>query len=639
MFRQLSFSRFTLTRTQTTAGDCTALAFTLKAPLVQVQGVRRSSSEAAPIQPQRKGRRPRSLRDTAPDPFEQERNLLNDQLARMQQSREAKLSKDSHSKPSSDFDSESNEFSDQKRNRPRNRINTSKLHLLSGHEKIELFKQLLAGGPPHVPDAAALYSLICKNGILDRLKYQDFHNFFRLLCSQRDADRYPLLVQRVWRDWGRDSTKIGIYSVASYAAYTKIIANWGDRVLARSLIADMQRDGIMGPDAIPSSSGGLKIDTYNQLLHLFTNPVLQLDISHLIESSRKANESSTLTSDEMHLQPPYILPNTQLTRTPSKPTTDDLLFARDTLLPFLTSSTLPWTTATHMHVLSLHSLLPNNLPALIEAHSNSLTHIESLAIEGPVQQAHASLKLSAHSISCFAAAGYTAHAHAVIKTLPNAILRHVEALFLGNDNVDVVSQQHGDMIRKDAARLLVVCLKTLSGARQAVDGSSTPKTMDVATVKIAETLVESLNGVIGCKMDENAVSYMVRVVAGANDLEKVHEWGGKGLLWFDGASKAGIRVRTVLVQVYGNWKCADENQWKVVRSRVLEIVDGVVEDSVAGENGERVSGPIGSKMFCDSVLDALDMLEVVGAEKGWVDLKDSTSKEVDDKEKTLISNY
>ncbi|KAJ3024870.1 UNVERIFIED_CONTAM: hypothetical protein HDU68_007695 [Siphonaria sp. JEL0065] len=543
-----------------------------------------------------KGRRPRSVRDTAPDPFEQEKNLLSDQLARTQQStaaKEASSSSTSEAKP---------------RNRPRNRINTAKLHLLSGHEKIELFRQLLSGGSPHLHDAAVLYSLICKNGISDRLKYQDFHNLFRLLCAQKEADRYPLLVQRVWNDWGRNSN-VGVYSVAAYAAYVKIIANWGDRVLARQIYADMQRDGVIGPDSITESNGGLRIDTFNQLLHLFTTPTLQLDTTHLIQAAQAIDSNPQTTSDETRVQPPYIQPNTSPTRTLSKPTFQDLEFAQKVLLPNIIPEK---TTTTHIHILTLYSAL-QDLNGLVAAHEAALNHVDSVstATGDLIASCHASLKLNTHGLACFLNAGFTEHAVAIVESLPKSVVVATESVFLessGDGGVESGNVKGMDMLRKDAQKLLVLCLKTLSFSSR----SGSAGDFDKMTA-IAETLVKSLNGVIGCRLDEHCISYLVKLYGYSKDLSRSEEWAGRGSLWFDETGKSGIRVRTALTQVYAqNAARVDSlDMWEVLREKSLRMVEEIVE---ANEGKTVLFG----RGFSGAVLDALDTLEIVAGEKGYV---------------------
>ncbi|KAI9334424.1 hypothetical protein BDR26DRAFT_565558 [Obelidium mucronatum] len=390
----------------------------------------------------------------------------------------------------------------------------------------------------------------------------------------------------------------------------------------------MKRDGIVGPDAITEANGGLKIDTYNQLLQLFTTPVRQLDTSKLVEAAQEVERNPNSTSDEIILQPPYIETNVQTTWTdPIKPSQQDLLFAQQELLPCVNTLNTA-TTTTHVHILTLFAGL-QDLKGLISAHEAAFDQIQETISqsEEPIEFCHALLKINAHSIDCFLDAGFAPHAVAVVRSLPNGVIKSTERLFLvedsplvGPDGSDGTSSARlgsrgVDMIRKDAKKLLGVCLKALTWA-----GPSPVKKGEIEEkISLAESLVSSLNGVIGCQWDEFSVSCLVKLY-GCVDLSKSEEWAIRGILWFGddlSSGKGGVRVRTALAQVYAHRSTLVQlkHEWEELREKSLRIVE------------EREDKVVFGKGMCMALLDALDTLEIVAAEKGFEGTKETDERE------------
>ncbi|KAJ3234529.1 hypothetical protein HDU81_001342 [Chytriomyces hyalinus] len=536
-----------------------------------------------------KGRRPRSVRDTPPNPHEQERQLLSEHLARTRQSAMARSSQDSTDNSEQSF-------------RPKLRkLNHTKLSLLSGSDKIELLRQLLAGGQPYLRDTEALYNLIARNGIMDRLKFIDFHNLFRLLAGRSECLEHRQFLMRVWRDWGRFNLNgpdgaNHVYSTASYARMIKVASVWGDRLLAKELW-----DQVVEQD-IQFSFG---IESYHDLISLFSEPVHVLQD---IVSPDDASEERTT---------PIISKKTALT----PPSQEDLLVARAILDSLDSSRAPPKTAKTHECALSLAAQdIAKPLERLTSAHDQALTYIE-FETAGLLERSHVALRLNNQSIRAFSAAGFPKHAYAIVKALPQTVLPFVEPVFNGppvkkNPTVSV------ETLRKDSTRLLTTSLRTLGDVTKPDDTAGVP-------VAVAEQLVNSLNGIVGCVMDESCVGYLVRLHGRSGDFKAAEDWAVKGEQWFN--PREVIKVRTSLMGAYAEALAEDgvlrsvcltgtggDLTFKSVREKVLNLASLVVEDTSVKR----------MRSFDVYTLQALDLLEDVRTTRGYAVGDESAQQEL-----------
>ncbi|KAI8828992.1 hypothetical protein BJ741DRAFT_624708 [Chytriomyces cf. hyalinus JEL632] len=554
-------------------------------PLIQLTHARWASSDSAisatpAVTGKPKGRRPRSVRDTPPNPLEQERQLLSEHLARTRQSAMARSSQDT---------AENNQHSFRPKLR---KLNHTKLSLLSGSDKIELLRQLLAGGQPYLRDTEALYNLISRNGIMDRLKFIDFHNLFRLLAGRSECMEHRHFLLRVWRDWGRFNLNgpdgaNHVYSTASYARMIKVASVWGDRLLAKELW-----DQVVEQDIQLS----LGIESYHDLISLFSEPI------HVLQDIASPDDASLETSTANFSKKTALTP----------PTQEDLLVARTILDSLDLAGAPPKTAKTHECALSLAAQdVAKPLDRLTSAHDQALTYIE-FETAGLIERSHVALRLNNQSIRAFSAAGFPKHAYAIVKALTQTVLPFVEPVFNGppvkkNPTVSV------ETLRKDSTRLLTTSLRTLGDVAKPDTGAAD------GPVAVAEQLVKSLNGVVGCVMDESCVGYLVRLHGRSGDFKAAEDWAVKGEQWFN--VREVIKVRTSLMGAYAEALAEDgalrsvclaatggDVTFTSVRQKVLNLASLVADDAAAKR----------MRSFDVYTLQALDLLEEVRTTRGYV---------------------
>ncbi|KAJ3143117.1 hypothetical protein HK100_010700 [Physocladia obscura] len=621
-----------------------------------------SAASAVPT----RGRRPRSVRDTAPDPQLEESHLLAVHLQRAQQSAQATL-------PPSSLP-----LSTLLRKEPRRRkLNHAKLNLLSGHEKIVLFKQLLHGGPSYINDAKFVYELIRKNSLLNRLKYIDFHNLFRLVCSQQFADENPAFLIQVWNDWGNlngSDQLSGIYSTASYASLVNVVSKWGDRLFARTLWKEMARDNVVGPTSSPSTC--LPIDSFNQLLALFIKPVHvhpdrpqaspSIDTRLKVSAVTDAILAATSSHGDVTVSKP-TMPHKKSKAIP--PDFDDVLFAHAEILPAL-PSLVNWTIQTHLHVLRLLALWSQQqaktsssssggaCDAIVSAYADGRRYAQIQ--DGLVAQTHAGLRIATQAVaSLLDAENVSVALRVVFDETEGGVVEEVVRVFeeTGNvvagilnsggdgggvssknkakknghsrkNNSVVTSTKDFDMLRKDAGLFLTVALRAILA--NLPKRKSIVADVDGGVVKelriLANILVAKLHATINCRVDSHAVARLVSIYAASGSLADARSWADKGVMWFNDSVEVS-RVRIAMIEAYGDAAplIRKRNDWLLLRKSVLEIIGDVMReyaDDAGTEGGKKY---VVGKGLAGNALDALDKIEIVAIELGLIDLNGGVS--------------
>ncbi|KAI9017823.1 hypothetical protein BC832DRAFT_545792 [Gaertneriomyces semiglobifer] len=134
-------------------------------------------------------------------------------------------------------------------NRPR-RIDLSKLHLLSGYEKLDLFSTTLA--QKLIPESLQIFEILKENNIAARLKYESYHSLFHLLISDPIKYRTEILdVVSTLRRFGYPPSQSMLLTLISCCV------RWRDLELANEIYQEMN-----------SKKLDLDIERYNDLLQL-----------------------------------------------------------------------------------------------------------------------------------------------------------------------------------------------------------------------------------------------------------------------------------------------------------------------------------------------------------------------------------
>lgn len=113
-------------------------------------------------------------------------------------------------------------------------FNLSKLSSLSGHDKIDLFKDYLRTHSR--PEAIFVYEKLLEIGLLNRLEYKDFHNLFRLLLNVPSDYRKTIVSLR------NEIIKNGnLPTVYFDNEYMICLIKWGNIKNARELLDELYK--------------------------------------------------------------------------------------------------------------------------------------------------------------------------------------------------------------------------------------------------------------------------------------------------------------------------------------------------------------------------------------------------------------
>ncbi|KAJ3382321.1 hypothetical protein HDU84_004370 [Entophlyctis sp. JEL0112] len=589
------------------------------------------SSYHTPLRPAPRGvgRKPRSVRDTAPDMHREESRLLQVHLDRAEQSHAAAESSDV-------ADADPVTPQPRKRKIRKFKLNPAKLSSLSGHEKIELFRQLLAGGPEYLNDAKVLYELIDKNGIINRLKYNDFHNIFRLLCSQKQADAIPSFVIRVWNDWANvDGEHLkGAYSIASYVIMIRIAVNWGDRELSRILWESMTKENLVSE---------LPVETFNQLLKLFTEPVFVHPERYQHHQLQERNVVSSEHDRE---------PENSYHRRPDPPTTRDLDFASTQILPRIPA--FSGTLTTHERIMRLHGAR-RDLGAVVAAYSDACKFAKilrersgMLALSLHVDMRAACTMLDLYSrmtatglskdlvprvINNDSMSSVSQYPENVLNAVFNEIVgahglaTRLSAFFLTEmmdaDAIEQVASSSDkkmqETLRNDATKLLSRSLRVLVEDPLATKG-------DIERPKVVKELLRAFYKDAGCRLDPQAVVCLMKgsLYFGGNrkfsDItDEAEKWMQRGLLWFSDSTEI-MRLIIVLLEVYGSLapRTKSFEQLEALREKILALLENTLDDSediFQAGSGKKSKKENLSRELALAGFDALDRIEIIGSEK------------------------
>ncbi|KAI8613437.1 hypothetical protein BC830DRAFT_1170261 [Chytriomyces sp. MP71] len=532
----------------------------------------RFASSAPTVARRGGGRKPRSVRDTAPDPFEAEQKLLQTHLVRAHQSASARSASSTDAARGHESGDGHPEQRPQRSPR-RRKLNHAKLHLLSGHEKIALLRQLLAGGPSYLADADAVYSLLSKNGLLDRLRFIDFHNLFRLLGGRDECRTHRGFLLRAWRDWGRvvageHGDPAGVYTPASYAVMIRIAALWADRELARELWGH-----VLGQKL----TSALGIESYHHLLALFSGKLRSNTADSEGGSAKQPLVVVPATSADLQLA-------RQILETLSRPGT-----------PLKTLKTIIYSIEIAGHALEGEDSSAT-LSRLTAAYDAALSFVELLPTASP-EKTHAAMQVTTSSLYAFHENGFTTHATAIVNTLPATVVPLVQPHFeiASTSSRDVTDSSMLDMLRKDATRILTASLKVLAE-------SPNPRVHLALAAELRETLQRS----VGCKLEDACLRALATLYARAMEWEAAREWHARAVQFH--SARAAVGTRIALMRVAAEQVRADRIWIWEEYVGFLELVLELVEETV-GLDGRR------NRVFDAISAEALAGLQLVGEQE------------------------
>jgi hypothetical protein len=476
------------------------------------------------------------------------------------------------------------------------RYNLAKVRFLAGWEKIDLLRQFHAASLPI--ESMYVYKVLKRNGLMNRIKYLDHHNMFRLLIS--DPVNFHFEIIFVWNEFKVNGF---LRTPNAYAAMVACVAKWGSKILGRKLYQEMKEDNI----DIPT-------ETYNHLMKLFSSDVVSLpeptaedlSVEHILSDAQTPSPYPSPETESKSAQNPFLgIPVTS-------PTIDDLNLAAKIWNDMITQFPVKAEPTVTTYTLALQTFASlHDQPAIQKIYNHALESIGRLRHEQQLilgeRSSPRSRKSFKGSISSIAATdpGVVIGNAAVAAYMKVRDLKNAEGVVEDMMRPGNALAKEGKMSKKTGAHLLNLLMKL--AVFKAVENPH-------AGLEMAQRVWDDATKRRGVEPDLVSYGRMISIHGYIGDVKGAEDWFERALdrLSVEAGVGSGklLKLRTSLLQVYAVTSKAVQEGRLAVEGIVLEEISVKVRDLF--EKMKEEAELVGKTPLRSSYMFAIDALEAGG---------------------------